>query len=359
VDLILLFVVAWALSNAWRDVRGQVRTDREKRVSEAAKKIGAALTPARRKRLARQHDLAWTAREVMTGFPVTRTAWHSAWLAHRTAAVHQKARREELRTAHLEAGTSVAAGMAEHKRRQAEIRAEAERIKAGIDDAVAAAPEPAVTRKAVRQAAGNVIAVDFPRTSPDRPYAPAGTASNDGWPAGVPHKRKTSPATEGAPMADPRSSDGWIDVDEMAWNRENIPGINGAGTQNYPGRAIGRSRPTTSKGASVAPAAEMTYDQTQSALRRQMSEQEAIIASLQASRVGAMVDTLAGAGLDSGTLGRLADVSDAHAAQIKAAQAVYDGLEATSAGLQRDHGSINEAIQSAPVPAADTGFYDG
>ena len=133
--------------------------------------------------------------------------------------------------------------------------------------------------------------------------------------------------------------------------------------------------------------AEMTYDQTiteangiigdceeeiQEA-RKTIAAREMELARLRARRIGAKLEMLASAGLDSGSLARAMEIDEALKAQERAAQDAIDAAQASEKaasqaldsaqafrdGLQRDHGGMNEAHQSAPVVGARPEFYAG
>ena len=116
--------------------------------------------------------------------------------------------------------------------------------------------------------------------------------------------------------------------------------INGMGT--------GRARPGN---------ADATYDQSIAAAKQIISECDQEIARLRTHRLGNLVDSLSGMSLDSGSLGRAAEIEDGLRAQQKAAQQTLDSAQAFHDGLQRDHGAVNEAHQSAPQGGAEREFY--
>ena len=89
------------------------------RASQAAAVKKTAKANGQHKRAALRQDRAafWT-REVTHLFPITRTGFHTGWLAHQTATAQHRARREEARTSHLDARASIADGLREHRERQ-------------------------------------------------------------------------------------------------------------------------------------------------------------------------------------------------------------------------------------------------
>src|ERR1035438_9930138 len=118
------------------------------------------------------------------------------------------------------------------------------------------------------------------------------------------------------------------------------------------------SSPATNGEAPVA-TAEITFDQSIAEAGKLIAEQEGKLAALRASRMGNVVEGLAGAVTDSGSLGRAMDMDESLRAEIAACQRTLDSTLAFREGLIRDHGGLNEAHQSAPVEAADKSFYEG
>ena len=380
-EFLLIFALAYAADKAIQHVRKRMGESRSERIAEGMKKF-PGMSAARRKRMAARHDTGWLASEVLHGFPVTRTGWHAGWLSHKTAAVHQKAIRDEARRTHADVQDSLreavgkeadqnvtaitgAAGGSDLTRKQtADTLAKVIPITAakgasegvseeGSQEAVPEAPEPGpyapqATSPDAEPAApgithcqacghegrpGDELVTKEPEgwkvhqshfKDPDSGfYEPP--ADEDGWPSGIPHKRKSDPAaTEGAGM--PATDD--------------YSTINGMGT--------GRARPGN---------ADATYDQSIAAAKQIISECDQEIARLRTHRLGNLVDSLSGMSLDSGSLGRAAEIEDGLRAQQKAAQQTLDSAQAFHDGLQRDHGAVNEAHQSAPQGGAEREFY--
>ena len=155
-ELILLLAIGFALHGAWDHVKGSRGASRDQRMKEVAKTFPkGALPKSRQRSAARRHAAGWWGREAAHGFPVARTGWHAAWLAHQTAADHHQARREEARTTALETRASVLKGMPEHKQRQAEAQKELDAIEEELA-AQQAKGSPATGKRAVREAADEV-----------------------------------------------------------------------------------------------------------------------------------------------------------------------------------------------------------
>src|ERR1035438_9241838 len=120
-----------------------------------------------------------------------------------------------------------------------------------------------------------------------------------------------------------------------------------------------RATSFTANGAAPVATAEITFDQSIAEAGKLIAEQEHKLAALRASRMGNVVEGLAGAVTDSGSLGRAMDMDESLRAEITACQHTLDSTLAFRGGLIRDHGGLNEAHQSAPVEAADKSFYEG
>lgn len=118
--------------------------------------------------------------------------------------------------------------------------------------------------------------------------------------------------------------------------------------------------PTATEGATVSTAtAETTYDQQIAGANRIVADAEQELASLQARRIAQQIEELATSGLDSGSLGRAADIDSAIRAQEKAAQETIDAATSFRDGLIADHGAGNEYHQSAPGGGAEKTFFGG
>lgn len=201
-EILLLIVVVWATKGAWDHAKGARTASRDQRIAEVAKTYPkGALPKSRRKAAARQYAAGWWAREVRHGFPVTKTGWHAAWLAHQTTADHHKARREEARTTALETRASVLKGMPDHKKRQAEAQAELDKIRGEL--AVQQAKgSPATGRKAVREAADEVA-----RKRAEKEQPSAGKCPACGAPDGYEHLEGCDPAAPPLPAESVRRTD--------------------------------------------------------------------------------------------------------------------------------------------------------
>ena len=367
-EFLLIFALAYAADKAIQHVRGKMRESRGERIAEGEKKF-PGMSPSRRKRMAARHDTGWLASEVLHGFPVTRTGWHAGWLSHKTAAVHQKAIRDEARRTHADVQDSLreavgkeadqnvtaitgAAGGSDLTRKQtADTLAKVIPITAakgasegvseeGSQEAVPEAPEPGhyaplATSPDAEPAApgitrcqacghegrpGDELVTKEPEgwkvhqshfTDPDSGfYEPP----EDDWPSGVPHKRKSDPAP---------------------------------------------SAPTQGEPVTTQTQSDMTYDQSIATASAIISECEQDLARLRVSRVLGMLDSLSGQSLDSGSLGRAAGIEDGVRKQIKDAEETLDSAQAFRDGLQRDHGAVNEAHQNAPQGGAERSYYQG
>jgi hypothetical protein len=196
----------FAGKSMWDNSRKGYKVAKAARVKGAVKASGGKLTKAQARAVTRRHAAGYWSGEILKGFPVARTGWHAGWLAHRTAMRHHRHIREEARTTHLETEAQFAPALKEHARRQREAR---EQILAHVP--------PAAGKKAVREAVKGVILRPFgtaPQTAPegassgapgDAPDpasagapdsaagdAPATAPEDDGWPTGVPRKRKAA-----------------------------------------------------------------------------------------------------------------------------------------------------------------------
>jgi hypothetical protein len=157
-EFLLLLAIGFLIRGAMEHSKGERAASRDQRVKEVAKTFPKGALPKSKQKSAARHAAAgWWAREVGHGFPVHRTGWHAAWLAHQTVADHHKARREEARTTALETRASVLKGMPERKQRQAEAQKELDAINAELA-AQQAKGSPATGRKAVQKAADEVAA---------------------------------------------------------------------------------------------------------------------------------------------------------------------------------------------------------
>jgi hypothetical protein len=95
--IIGLIVLTWLSREVWAIVHRKRKADRDQRIAQVNAKRPQPMSRNRHRAEAVKHDAIWNAREVLTGFPVTRTAFHSAWLAHKVEARQHAHRREEQR----------------------------------------------------------------------------------------------------------------------------------------------------------------------------------------------------------------------------------------------------------------------
>lgn len=151
--IVAILIIGAVMRGAWDHLRDDYRRSRDQKVKAAAKKApGGKLTKAAKRKALRRHATGYWAGEISRGFPVTRTGWHAGWLAHKTAAEHQRAVRDAAQTTHLETVAQFAPGRAEAKRRHEALRKE-------ISETLGQAPEGQRTgREAVQKAAGEVTA---------------------------------------------------------------------------------------------------------------------------------------------------------------------------------------------------------
>ena len=105
--------------------------------------------------------------------------------------------------------------------------------------------------------------------------------------------------------------------------------------------------------------AEYTYDQTIDEAKKIADAAEQEAARLRDQRISNMVEHLAGVLNDPGSLSSLSEIDEAMKRQQQAAEDVHDRATAFRDQHQRDHCNINEAVQGAPVPAAETAYYEG
>ena len=87
------------------------------------------------------------------------------------------------------------------------------------------------------------------------------------------------------------------------------------------------------------------------------AEQRGAEVSAAKSAAGTMADEMQSLGVDSATLGAMADHLDALDAAEKAQQRVTETAQAVSHALTRGHQQLAEAHKDAPVAAADREFY--
>ena len=333
--VIFLIGVGFAAKTAFEDLRDNYRASRGRAVKAAEDKAApGGLSRSHRSSAVRNHAAGYWSREAAHGFPVTRTGWHAGWLAHRSAADHQRAVREEARTTQLETRAAFIPALREHRARQAEARRQ---IEDGLvrDGGLGDDREPGLTgKKAVRDAASNVRLFP-PRSAPQVPPLPSERVGPAPGPYATPPRRADD---------QPETDDGKGD------NRE--PGMNSP-QETTPSPAANGAAPM-SRGP-----AEQTYDQTIQDSNEVIRDCEEELARLRARKLTQKLENLASSGLDPANLGRASDIDDALKEQEKAAQKALDTAQAFRDGLQRDHGGMNESHQSAPVKGAQPEFYEG
>lgn len=405
-ELVILIALGFACKSAWDHVRTKVGESRAASMKQVAKTYRKGEVPKHKlKAAARRHDLGWWAGEIGHGFPVARTGLHAGYLAHRTAAVQHQARREEAKTTHADVQASFLGELPEHKRRQAEAKARRDAILAELAGAPVAEKGKG-SRKAVREAADEVarkraekqqagawpppLPADAVKAEPG-PYAPSRRV--DGKPETEADRRffdhresgYLGPLTrdgEKPDMNDPQQRADAETLAGMAARGEAEPGADAARNPSDPVFATdpgdprspdyveqpdedalaedSQPDPSSTKGDTVptgTASAETTYEQQLAGADAIIRESEAELARLRARRIGQMVEHLATLGLDSGTLGRAADIDSALAAQEKAAQQAMEGAQALRDGLVRDHGAGQEYHATAPGGGAERDFF--
>lgn len=116
--------------------------------------------------------------------------------------------------------------------------------------------------------------------------------------------------------------------------------------------------PSTTEGTTMS--GDITYD---GVLRRMAvaisgAEQRGAEVSAAKSAAGTMADEMQSLGVDSATLGAMADHLDALDAAEKAQQRVTETATAVNDALRRGHQGLSEAHKDAPVAAAQSEFYE-
>ena len=405
----LLFIVGLTLAAkaAFEHVRDDFRKSAATSAKAAEKKAAPGkLTKSRQAATAANHARGYAASEVLHAFPVTRQGWHRGWLAHKAAADQARAAREQARTDHLETRASFLKGIPEHRKRQAEALRQ-------IEGYLTTEPN-AQGKKAVRKAADAVV-LPFPdRPAPPLPaevgkpepgpYAPKpeqaacgiGACQNDALPGeslcgdckaaiyAKPTRRPDGqPETEAdkrffdereagydgplngdgrrPDMDNPQEAEAVATLDRMRQRAENEPGADAATWSPQTAPQAAPSPASNGNGASpmAHQTAEYTYDQTIDEAKKIADAAEQEAARLRDQRISNMVEHLAGVLNDPGSLSSLSEIDEALKRQQQAAEDVHDRATAFRDQHQRDHGNINEAVQGAPVPAAETAYYEG
>ena len=380
VFLLFCVGVGASLKSAWDHMGDDRRAAGDAKVKAAEKESGAKLPEKRARSMRRRHAIGWWIREVGGGFPVARTGWHAGWMAHRRESRHQRHIREEARTSDLEAKAAYGPALAEHKRRQKALRDEIVQV---CDYG------PGRTgKRAVRDAADAVVLhPPFPRPVDDGdPLAPTGTDGPAPQPADdlADHLR--------APMPDPRLNDEQRERDGRG--QRNIcaacghPGSAGnplvisdgyrvhethktdpqSGLHDpdwpagIPHRRRGDASPATEGTAMpTGTASETTYDSVMAAAKAAQAQADHDLAAVRERKQAAAQtgDEMTGQNVDSGTLSAQMELMERLDAAEKAHAAVLDAACRVISSLQSNHGGIKEAVDSAPVAAAATPFYQG
>lgn len=366
-EFLLIFALAYAADKAIQHVRRRMGESRSERIAEGMEKF-PEMSRGRRKRMAARHDTGWLASEVAHGFPVTRTGWHAGWLSHKTAAVHQKAIRDEARRTHADVQDSLRAATA----KEADRNVTAITGAAGVSD---------LTRKQAADTLAKVIPITaakgvsegvsdggsqeaVPEAAPEPgPYAPQAT-SPDAEPAAPGITRCQACGHEGRPGDElvTKQPEGWkvhqshfTDPDSGFYepSEDNWP----SGVPHKRKSDPAPSAPTQGEPVTTQ-AADITYDQVIRECESEIEDCDSRLAELHRKQLGNMADSLTGVLRDGPTLSSLADWDDSVQAQIKAVQDAKEHAEAVRDGMKRNHGGMNQAHQDAPVQGAQPQFYE-
>ena len=108
-------------------------------------------------------------------------------------------------------------------------------------------------------------------------------------------------------------------------------------------------------------AADTTYDEVlrQARLIAATTESDLQGVRQRKAELTRLADAMQGAEVDPQSLGEMADMIDAHDGAEKALAQAHERITAFPQAFARRHGLLNEAHQSAPVPAAQRDFYQG
>ena len=338
-DLLLLFVVGWALRGAWQHVHGKLRDSREERIAETAKKYPQGMSKTQKRVTAARHDAGWWLREASHGFPVARTGWHAGWLSHKTAALHQKAIRDQARQQHEQ----VQGSLADAVKRQGQQNFTA--VEAAIDG------QPPDQAKATM---GQLLKFPQRPQSPDQPEQEA----TDPAPEPGPYSPRDETARWlRAPMADPRPhcsacghpprpGDDLVPTPE-GWHVHESHTTDPDSGLYQPARPADNSKGVTEVPTGTA-TAETTYSQDITKCQKIMIGCDVEGARLRAQQAQAWVEEMVTAGLDAKHTGMAADLSDQIEEQIKANQRVHDGAQALRDSIRRTHQAGHEYHSGAP-----------
>ena len=113
----------------------------------------------------------------------------------------------------------------------------------------------------------------------------------------------------------------------------------------------------TNQGAIAAP--EITYDELQTRATKALLQCEARLQQLRIEQWRQLVDQIQGALRDGKTMANLSEIAEETEREIKDLIHKIDVIKQFKSQLRSDHGGMNEAHQSAPVPGAHPKFYEG
>lgn len=122
------------------------------------------------------------------------------------------------------------------------------------------------------------------------------------------------------------------------------------------------TRPTEGEPAPMAAQTavpEVTYDQLQQHANRTLISLEDRLQALRAEQWAALADQITGSLRTGNTVGNASEIVDQIEQEMKVVQQRVDSTQRFILELRREHGGINDAIQAAPVPAAQPEFYQG
>jgi hypothetical protein len=177
--LLVVYGVVFAARYAWKHASGERRTSRGAHVKKAQDTASpGTLTAGQKRRVKAGHDLAWWASEIGHGFPVHRTGFTEGWLSHKTAMAQHRGRREEAKTAQVEAEAATTSGQSDRERRRREAQAviDAAQQETTAEPAPAAVPDDELApRRATREQPPSPAPAPAPVSppAPGRPAPPA------------------------------------------------------------------------------------------------------------------------------------------------------------------------------------------
>ena len=386
-ELVAVLLIGFLIRGAMEHSKGDRARSRDQRVKEVAKTFPKGALPKSRQRSAARHAAAgWWAREIRHGFPVHRTGWHAAWLAHQTVADHHKARREEARTTALETRASVLKGMPEHKQRQAEAQAELDKIEEELA-AQQAKGSPATGKSAVESAADEVARKREQRVMVTDRCPSCGAYDGYDHLAGCDRTAPPLPA-DGVTLLTARSKSG-RPVNAVTGEPEDTVAVYGkedldrrlAAAADDPDIEV-TSRPPrtedpdlpdasrnpqpitttaspTTQGAPMS-SAETTYRQVLQYTDDLMAGTERVAVQLGKDVTVAMqvAEDLQGAEADGATISAQMELADRVRTAEASLRAVEEQAGVVKNALQQ-HSGLQEAHDNAPVRAANRDFYQG